>query len=222
MSNAATHITTCLTFMQGEMIELWKEEQMIKLQACLDAGTDETDKDHWIAFEQDFKDSFTNTNRKNEAFNELTALRQKESLDIFISEFKQLAIAAGVKLDDYGTIYLFKKGLKPALVQAIIASQGYNPQNPWTTFKPWEDTAHACHLKWLHGQEFRRQNDARCEGLYKALNITPWNRRGLPHPYNQGNCGYQANHGRGQHHRNRGCLTTSQGRDYMDVDAIAI
>ena len=69
-------------------MEPWKEEQMIKLQTCLAGGMDETDKDHWTVFEQDFKNSFTNTNRKNEAFNELTALKQKESLNIFISEFK--------------------------------------------------------------------------------------------------------------------------------------
>ena len=94
---------------------------MIKLQQCLTDGTDETDEDHWTTFEQDFKDSFTNSNRKNEAFNKLTALKRKESLDIFISEFTRLATAAGVKLDDHGTIYLFKKGLKLALVQAIIA-----------------------------------------------------------------------------------------------------
>jgi len=31
MSNPATCITTCLTFMQGDMIEPWKEEQMYKL-----------------------------------------------------------------------------------------------------------------------------------------------------------------------------------------------
>jgi len=225
MSNAATCVTTCLTFMQGDMMEPWKEEQMIKLQVRLATGMDETDEDHWVAFEQDFKDSFTNTNRKNEAFNELTALRQKESLDIFISKFKQLATAAGVKLNDHGTIYLFKKGLKPALVQAIIASQGYNPQNSWMTFKPWKDAAHACHLKWLHSQEFRRQSDARREGLYKALNIAPRNGRGPPHPYNQGNHGHQTNCGQGQYHgyhRNRGHLTTSQGGDYMDIDAIAI
>ena len=92
------------------------------------------------------------------------------------------------------------------------------------TFKPWEDTAHACHLKWLHGQEFRRQNNARYKGLYKALNITSQNGREPPHPYNQGNRRYQTNCGRGlhQHHGNKGCLTTSQGRDYMDINAIAI
>jgi len=88
MSNPATCITTCLTFMQGDMMEPWKEEQMIKLQTCLAGGMDETDEDHWTTFEQDFKNSFTNTNRKNEAFNKLTTLKQKESLDIFISKFK--------------------------------------------------------------------------------------------------------------------------------------
>jgi len=180
----------------------------------------------WITFEQDFKDFFTNTNRKNKAFNELTALKQKENLNIFISEFKQLATSAGIMLNDHRTIYLFKKGLKPALVQAIIAFQGYDPQNPWPTFKLWEDAAQACYLKWLHSQEFRKQNDARYEGLYKDLNIAPQNRRGPLHLYNQGNCRYQSNcryqaNRRGQqNHGNRGCLTTSQGGDYMDVNAI--
>ena len=75
MSNAATRVTTCLTFMQGDIMEPWKEEQMDKLQVRLAAGTDETHEDHWIAFKQDYKDSFTNTNRKNEAFNKLTTLR---------------------------------------------------------------------------------------------------------------------------------------------------
>jgi len=88
MSNPATCVTTCLTFMQGDMMEPWKEEQMIKLQTHLAGGMDETDEDHWTTFEQDFKDSFTNTNRKNKAFNKLTALKQKESLNIFISKFK--------------------------------------------------------------------------------------------------------------------------------------
>jgi len=122
MSNPATCVTTCLMFMQGDMMEPWKEEQMVNLQAHIAGGTDETDEDHWITFEQDFKDSFTNTNRKNEAFNELIALKQKESLDIFISKFKQLATAAGIALNDHRTVYMFKKGLKPALIQAIIAS----------------------------------------------------------------------------------------------------
>ena len=71
------------------MIEPWKEEQMINLKACITGGTADTEEIHWTEFEQAFKDSFTNTNRKQEAFNQLIKLKHGPTeLDIFISEFK--------------------------------------------------------------------------------------------------------------------------------------
>jgi len=162
MSNPATCITTTLTYMQGNMMEPWKEEQMTNLEACIAGGTVDTEEIHWTEFEQVFKDSFTNANRKQEAFNSLIKLKHgPDGLDIFISKFKRLATVAGVQLDDHGTIYHFKQGLKPGLMQSIIASNAYTPQNPWTTFQEWEDNACSCHLKWIHGQEFKKQNDTR-------------------------------------------------------------
>jgi len=162
MSNPATQVTTTLTYMQGNMIEPWKEEQMTKLEACIAGGTADTKEVHWTRFEQAFKDSFTNANRKQEAFNDLIKLKHgPNGLDIFISEFKRLATAAGVQLDDHRTIYHFKQGLKPGLMQAIIASNAYVPTNPWTTFQEWEENARSCHMKWIHGQESKKQNDTR-------------------------------------------------------------
>ena len=144
-----------------------------------------------------FKDSFTNTNRKQEAFNSLIKLKHgPDGLDIFIAEFKQLATAAEVQLNDHGMIYHFKQGLKSGLMQAIIASNAYTPQKPWTTFKEWEDNAHSCHLKWIHSQEFKKQNDNRQQGLYQALRIKPKN----------------ANQ--------QGRRTTAQGGNAMDIDTI--
>jgi len=75
MSNPATRITTMLTYMQGNMMEPWKEEQMTKLEAHIAEGTADTEEIHWTEFEQAFKDSFTNTNRKQEAFNSLIKLK---------------------------------------------------------------------------------------------------------------------------------------------------
>jgi len=148
MSNPATRVTTALTYMQGNMMEPWKEEQMTKLEKRITGGIPDTEEIHWTEFEQAFKDAFTNANRKQEAFNSLIKLKHgPDGLDIFISEFKRLATAAEVQLDDHGTIYHFKQGLKPGLMQAIIASNAYTPQNPWTTFKEWEDNARSCHLK---------------------------------------------------------------------------
>ena len=176
-------------------MEPWKEEQMTKLEDRITGGTADTEEIHWTEFEQAFKDAFTNANRKQEAFNSLIKLKHgPDGLDIFISEFKRLATAAGVLLDDHGTIYHFKQGLKPGLMQAIIASNAYTPQNPWTTFKEWEDNARSCHLKWIHGQEFKRQNDNRRQGLYQALSIKPRNQTGR--------------------------RTTAQGGNAMDIDAM--
>ena len=199
MSNPATRVTTALTYMQGPMMEPWKEEQMVNLEARIAGGDPDTDEIHWTKFEQAFKDSFTNTNRKQEAFNQLIKLRHgPNGLDVFISEFKRFATAAGIQLDDHGTIYHFKQGLKPGLMQAIIASNTYVPSKPWTTFAEWEKNARECHLKWLHGQEFKKQNDQRRQGLYHALGIKPKS-GGYP---------------------NQGRRTTSQGGNAMDIDTI--
>jgi len=89
MSNPATQVTTALTYMQENMMEPWKEEQMTKLKACITGGTVDTEEIHWTEFEQAFKDFFTNTNRKQNAFNNLIKLKHGPNrLDIFISEFK--------------------------------------------------------------------------------------------------------------------------------------
>ena len=131
MSNPATWVTTMLTYMQGPMMEPWKEEQMVKLEAQIAGGTVDTEEIHWTKFKQAFKDSFTNTNREQEAFNQLIRLKYgSDGLDVFISEFKRLATIARVQLDDHGTIYHFKQGLKTGLMQAIIASNAYVPSNP--------------------------------------------------------------------------------------------
>ena len=65
-------------------------------------------------------------------------------------------------------------------------------------FAEWEKNAHECHLKWVHGQEFKKQNDQRHQGLYQALGVK---QRSGGHP-------------------NQGRRTTSQGGNTMDIDAM--
>jgi len=57
MSNPATRVTTALTYMQGNMMEPWKEEQMTKLEARITRGVADTKEIHWTEFKQAFKDS---------------------------------------------------------------------------------------------------------------------------------------------------------------------
>jgi len=198
MSNPATRVTTALTYMGGTLVDPWKEQQMTELQARIAGGTADTEETHWTTFEQAFKDTFYNTNIKAEAYQKLEKLKMDKNLDVFISEFKRLVTASGIDINSHGIIHLFKKGLAGGLTTAIINSQNYDPQNPWDTFKPWEDAARACNLRWKHTQEYK--NTLR-QGYYTVLG----QRSRGPQQQSRGGGGQR--------------LTTSQGGHHMDVDA---
>ena len=197
MSNPATHVTMALTYMGRKLVDPWKEQQMMELQACITGGTVDTDEVHWTTFKQAFKDTFYNTNIKVEAYQKLENLKMKDNLDVFISEFKRLVTTSGIDINSHGIIHLFKKGLAGSLTTAIINSQNYDPRNPWATFQPWEDAACACNLRWKYTQEYKTNLRQK---YYTTLNMKP--------------CGpqQQSRGGGGQR------LTTSQGGYYMDVD----
>ena len=193
MSNPYNRVITALTFMEGDTIDSWKADQLDKLHEHLDDGYLETDEYNWRKFKEAFKDAFTNTNEKAEAYQELTCLKQGDNLDTFVTEFKRLISLAKVDKDSHGVIELFKGGLKGGLAKAIITSQGFDPLNPWPTLDEWIKAAHEQHIKWKMAQQFNQQKDQRRQVLYKAFGI-----RKSPN---------------GQRR------TTSQGGDAMDIDA---
>ena len=91
MSNPYNRSTTFLTYMGGEQKEGWKADQLnqlIEKTTHTNNPIADTDEVLWTELEQVFKDSFTNTNVKNDAFMMLQHLTQKDSLDLYISEFK--------------------------------------------------------------------------------------------------------------------------------------
>jgi len=53
--------------MDGPLVDAWKEEQMHKIQAAMDDGAQETDKDLWDSFLERFRSAFTNQNQREEA-----------------------------------------------------------------------------------------------------------------------------------------------------------
>jgi len=200
MKKPFSRVVTLLTYMDGPLVDPWKEEQMHKLQEAMDDGTQETDEDLWDSFIERFKTAFTNQNQREEAYQKLCKLKQGESLDDFFAKFKQLAHEAGVPLDDKGTVETLKRAMNELLTRAVIQSPDFNPnaEVPWT-FKKWKDQARMSHQKWLAASQYSRQK----QGLYKAFGLKP----------NQGK--------NNQYGRNRtsGPRTTSQGGYAMDVDA---
>ena len=202
MRKPFSRVVTLLTYMDGPLVDAWKEEQMHKLQEAMDDGSQETDEDLWDSFLERFKAAFTNQNQREEAYQKLCKLKQGENLDDFFAQFKQLTHEAGVPLDDKGTIETLKHAMKPLLTRAIIHSPNFDPNadTPWT-FKKWEEQARKSHQQWLAASQFSQQK----VGLYKAFGLTP-----------------RQNQGKGnQYRRNRtsGPCTTSQGGHAMDVNA---
>ena len=196
MKNPYSRVTTALTYMTGDMMESWKEDQLQQLIDRVAGGTPDTDEQHWQLFETEFRNAFTNTNAAKDAQRELRNLKQGESLDEYITKFKQLARLGNLPFTEHGVIEQFKLGLKGGLLDAIIRTDHYDPQIAWT-LERWIEEAHKQHGKWKELRSYRPDARAR---LYQAFGV-----RG-----NRNN----NNHG--------GRRTTSQGGDAMDVDSIEV
>ena len=68
MRKPFSRVVTLLTYMDGPLVDAWKEEQMSKLQEAMDDGIQEMDEDLWESFIERFKSAFTNQNQKEEAY----------------------------------------------------------------------------------------------------------------------------------------------------------
>ena len=207
MKKPLSQVITLLSYMDGDKVDTWKEEQMHILEKAANDRVQETDEDLWNDFIGRFKNAFTNQNQREESYQKLCKLKQEESLDDFFAKFKQLAFEAGVPLDDKGTIETLKHTMNKGLTSAIINSPNFDPtaEVPWT-FKQWEEQARQSHLKWKAAAKFTQ----RCQGLFQTFKLTPRQTNNL------GRGGY----GRNNNWRNKNDQrTTSQGGYHMDVDA---
>src|SRR5947208_6777219 len=167
MKNPYSRVTSALTYLTGDLMESWKEDQLQQLRDRVNAGTPDTDESHWQSFETDFRNSFTNTNAAKEACTELTKLKQADSLDKYIAHFKQLARLGNLPFTEHSTIEQFKLGLKGGLLDAIISSDAYDPLIAWT-FEKWTEEAQKQHGKWKERQSYRPDARAR---LYQTFGV---------------------------------------------------
>ena len=140
MKNPYSRVTMALTYMTSDLMESWKENQLRQLIDHVAAGTPDTDKQHWQLFEAEFCTAFTNTNAVKDVQRELRSLKQGESLDEYITKFKQLACLGNLPFTKHGVIEQFKLGLKGGLLDAIICTDHYDPQVAWT-FEQWVEEA---------------------------------------------------------------------------------
>ena len=110
------HILTALTYMHGPLINDWVDQQEKKLDSRLDTSQPnwvlKTNKILWTEFETAFLAAWTDTSKKQNAFDQLMRLTMNGwDVDTYIATFDRLTLAAGWDLNSEGTIAKFREGL---------------------------------------------------------------------------------------------------------------
>ena len=120
MTKAYDRVLTALTYMWGPMINDWVNTQ----ENNLITRTDTTKPNHvreddevlWAEFETAFHDAWTDTSKKQNAYDQLMKLTMAGwDIDTYITTFERLALAAGWALDAEGTIVRFREGLSKGI-----------------------------------------------------------------------------------------------------------
>ena len=109
-------VLTALTYMRGPLINDWIDQQEKKL----DERTDKTKRTHvqesdevlWNEFETAFLAAWTDTSKKQNAYDQLMRLTMNGwDMDTYIATFDRLTLAAGWDSNSEGTIAKFREGL---------------------------------------------------------------------------------------------------------------
>lgn len=109
-------VLTALTYMQGPPINDWVDQQEKKLATQIDLtkrnAVCEDDEILWSEFKTSFLDAWTDTSKKQNAYDQLMRLTMNGwDVNTYIATFDRLALAARWDLDSEGTIAKFREGL---------------------------------------------------------------------------------------------------------------
>ena len=109
-------VLTALTYMRGPLINDWIDQQEKKLEARVNTTkrnhVQETDEVLWNEFETAFLAAWTDTSKKQNAYDQLMRLTMNGwDVDTYIATFDRLTLAAGWDSNSEGTIAKFCEGL---------------------------------------------------------------------------------------------------------------
>ena len=109
-------VLTALTYMRGPLINDWIDQQEKKLDSRIDTTkrnhVQETDEVLWNEFEAAFLAAWTDTSKKQNAYDQLMRLTMNGwDIDTYIATFDRLTLAAGWDSNSEGTIAKFREGL---------------------------------------------------------------------------------------------------------------
>jgi hypothetical protein len=200
MTKPFDRVLTALTYICGPMINDWVNSQEESLADRTDTTkrgwVQETDEVLWTEFETAFRAAWTDTTKKQTAYDQLMKLTmQGWDINTYIATFDRLALAAGWALDSEGTIVRFREGL-----HKMIHSKALDRDKIPCTIDEWKATA--------------RNEVARAKEKYN-VGLTGAQRRSQQKPRDFRNFQHQSNQMRQQQPSNLNHIP-------MDVDAANI
>jgi Retrotransposon gag protein len=120
MKQPYAQVATALSLIQGPKVDDWVNEQLNDLEVKI-RTMPYSNEMLWTEFEDMFTATFTDTAKKEDAYQKLKHLQMKDELvDDYITTFNSLATKAGWELNNAGTIDAFHSGLRPGTLNAII------------------------------------------------------------------------------------------------------
>jgi Retrotransposon gag protein len=113
-------VATALSLIQGPKVDDWVDEQLKELEQKV-RTMPRNDEMLWTDFEATFTSAFTDTAKKEDAYQKLKHLKMKDELvNDYITTFNSLAAKAGWELSNASTIDAFCSRLWPGMLNAIM------------------------------------------------------------------------------------------------------
>jgi Retrotransposon gag protein len=120
MKQPYARVATALSLIRGLKVDDWVDEQLKELEQKIRTIL-RNDETLWTEFKAAFTSAFTDTTKKEDAYQKLKNLKMKDELvDDYITAFNSLAAKAGWELSNAGTINAFHSGLRPGTLNAIM------------------------------------------------------------------------------------------------------
>src|SRR5258708_1019959 len=127
--------------MEGLHIEDWVHDQAMTLSKKVKRTINpilKDDKQLWESLKTAFEQSFTYTNKVEDAKHQLACLKmQANNIDDYIAKFENLVRKAGIPYQEQGILNRFKEGLKRGIHATILQ------WDQWpTNLDQWQEQAH--------------------------------------------------------------------------------
>jgi Retrotransposon gag protein len=134
MSVPFDRVLMALSHIRGNRVNDWHKEQLTKLEGT---ALMQTDEQLWADFETAFKSAFTDSSKRQTAYEQLKGHHMHgTNVDTYIARFETLIKQAGWSRTDAGAIDLFRNGLMHNLKEAILSRETW-PE----TLDDWERMA---------------------------------------------------------------------------------